>query len=73
MQVKGLMPPGDGISQETPPAEPLGEMWYGITFPVVQKFVISLDNFIEIAMWQKNRRCAIAHSSYETSPIMCFV
>ena len=39
----------------------------------VYKFVISLDNFIEIAMWQKNRRCAIAHSSYETSPIMCFV
>lgn len=50
MQVKGLMPPGDGISQETPPAEPLGEMWYGITFPVVRTFVIPLRDFICFAV-----------------------
>ena len=50
-----------------------GGAGFDVYFSAVQKFVISLDNFIEIAMWQKNRRCAIAHSSYETSPIMCFV
>ena len=26
VQVKGLMPPEDGISRDPPPAEPLGEM-----------------------------------------------
>jgi hypothetical protein len=40
VQVKGLMPSFGGISRETPPAEPLGEMWYGITFSAVQKFVM---------------------------------
>lgn len=50
MQVKELMPPEDGISQETPPAEPLGEMWYGITFSAVQEFVMLLDIFIEFAL-----------------------
>jgi hypothetical protein len=34
------MPSFGGISRETPPAEPLGEMWYGITFSAVQKFVM---------------------------------
>jgi len=28
----------------------LGEMWYGITFSPVQKFVMLGDNFIGIAM-----------------------
>lgn len=52
MQVKELMPPEDGISQETvSPAEPLGgEMWYGITFPVVRTFVIPLRDFICFAV-----------------------
>ena len=36
VQVKGLMP--------------LGEMWYGITFSAVQKFVMLEDNFIGIDM-----------------------
>lgn len=40
MQVKGLMLQESGIARKHPPAEPLGEMWYGITFSAVQKFVM---------------------------------
>ena len=40
MQVKGLMPQESDIARKHPPAEPLGEMWYGITFSAVQKFVM---------------------------------
>lgn len=47
------MPPEDGISRKTPTAEPLGEMWYGITFPAVQKFVMLWVYFIGIAVYQK--------------------
>ena len=50
MQVKGLMPQESDIARKHPPAEPLGEMWYGITFSAVQKCVIPLDNFVRIAM-----------------------
>lgn len=50
VQVKGLMPPKDGLSRKHPPAEPLGEMWYGITFPATQKFVMLWDNFIGISI-----------------------
>ena len=50
MQVKGFMPLRGGISGKHPPAEPLGEMWYGITFSAVQKCVMLGDNFIGIAM-----------------------
>jgi hypothetical protein len=35
VQVKGLMPPGSGIAKKHPPAEPLGEIWYSITFSAV--------------------------------------
>ena len=35
VRVKGFMPLRGGISGEHPPAEPLGEMWYGITFSAV--------------------------------------
>ena len=45
---------------------------YGITFSAVQEFVMLWDDFMGIAVYQKNRRCAIAYSSYGTSPIMCF-
>ncbi len=37
MQVKGLMPPKDGISQKSPPAEPLEEIQYNITFPLTKE------------------------------------
>lgn len=50
VQVKGLMPPKDGLSRKHPPAEPLGEMWYGLTFPATQKFVMLWDNFIGISI-----------------------
>jgi len=50
VQVKGLMPPKTAWARKHPPAEPLGEMWYGITFSPVQKFVMLGDNFIGIAM-----------------------
>ena len=50
MQVKGLMPPKDGLSRKHPPAEPLGEMWYGITFSAVPKYVMLRDSFIGIAI-----------------------
>ena len=53
MQVKGLMPQESGIARKPPPAEPLGEMWYGITFPAVQKFVMLWVYFIGIAVYQK--------------------
>jgi len=46
VQVKGLMPPKTALARKHPPAEPLGEMWYGITFSPVQKFVMLGDNFI---------------------------
>ena len=64
MQVKGLMPPEDGISRETPPAKPLGEMWYGITFSAVQEFVILRDSFIGIVVYQK-----IENVPWRLSPI----
>ena len=50
VQVKGLMPQESDIARKHPPGEPLGEMWYGITFSAVQKFVMLEDNFIGIAM-----------------------
>ena len=51
VQVKGLMPSFGGISRNPPPpAEPLGEVWYGITFTTVQKFIMLWDNFIRISM-----------------------
>ena len=51
MQVKVIMPPKDGIMRKTPTgSEPLGEMWYGITFSTVQKFVMLWDIFIGIAL-----------------------
>ena len=40
VQVKGFMPQGSGKAEKHPPAEPLGEMCYGITFSTVQKFVM---------------------------------
>ena len=53
MQVKGLMPQGSGIAGKHPPAEPLGEMWHGITFSAVQEFVMLWNDFIGIAVYQK--------------------
>ena len=50
MRVKGFMPQGSGIAKKHPPAEPLGEIWYGITFPAVQKYVMLGDIFIGIAL-----------------------
>ena len=50
MQVKGLMPQESDIARKHPPAEPLGEMWYGITFSAVQEFVMLRDSFIGIAI-----------------------
>lgn len=50
MQVKGLMPQGSGIAGKHPPAEPLGEIGYGITFSAVQEFVMLWDIFIGIAL-----------------------
>ena len=50
VQVKGFMPPEAAQADGHPPAKPLGEMWYGITFPVVQEFVMLWDNFTGIAM-----------------------
>ena len=50
MQVKGLIPQESGIARKHPPAEPLGEMWYGITFSAAQESVMLRNNFIGIAM-----------------------
>ena len=50
MQVKGLMPQGSGIAGKHPPAEPLEEMWYGITFSAVSTFVMLWNNFSGIAL-----------------------
>ena len=41
---------GSGMAKKHPPAEPLGEMWFGITFSAVQKFVMLRDKFIVIAL-----------------------
>lgn len=51
MQVKGLMPQESGIAKKHPLAEPLGKMWYGITFSAVPEFVMLWDDFIEIAVY----------------------
>ena len=38
VQVKGVMPLQGGLTRETPtPAEPLGDLWYGITFLKIWK------------------------------------
>ena len=50
VQVKGLMPQESDIARKHPPAEPLGEMWYGITFSAVPKYVMLRDSFIGIAI-----------------------
>ena len=50
VQVKGLMPQESDIARKHPPAEPLGEMWYGITFSAVPEFVMLRDSFIGIAV-----------------------
>lgn len=72
MQVKGFMPLRGGISGKHPPAKPLRETWYGITFPAVREFVMPWGQFYRNCRVSKNRRCTIAHSNYGTSPIMCF-
>ena len=64
MQVKGLMPQESDIARKHPPAEPLGEMWYGITFSAVQEFVMLRDSFIGIAVYQK-----IENVPWRLSPI----
>ena len=49
-RLKGVCHQRMAYAGKHPPAEPLGEMWYGITFSAVQKFVMLGDNFIGIAM-----------------------
>jgi len=61
VQVKGLMPPEDGISRETPTGKAVG---YGITFSAVQEFVMLRDSFIGIAVYQK-----IENVPWRLSPI----
>ena len=72
MQVKGLMPQESDIARKHPPAEPLGEMWYGITFSAVPKYVMLRDSFIGIAIWQKNRECSMTVIVNRSFPILCF-
>ena len=69
MQVKGLMPPEDGINWETPTGKAVGEISYGITFPAVWEFVMLLPisaNFTILQKWE------MPCSSHSSSPIMCF-
>ena len=73
MQVKGFIPPEDRINRKTPTGKAAGEMWYGITFPVVQKFVILWDNFIGIAMEQKNGDAPQPLVAMEHLPLCVFV
>ncbi len=60
MLVKELMPPKDGINRKHPPAGPLGEMWYSITFSAVQKYIMLWDDFNDFDMKQKNRGCSMS-------------
>ena len=54
MQVKGLMPLWTAQAEKHPPAEPLGEIGYGITFSAVSKVFMLLDSIIVFTISQKN-------------------
>lgn len=69
MRVKGLMPPKDGTSRETPTGKAVGRIWYGITFPTIWEFVMLLPisaNFTILQKWE------MTCSNHSSSPIMCF-
>ena len=53
MQVKGFMPQGSGISRECPPAEPLGEMWFGITFSIAKSLLCYKYAFVYSALFSE--------------------
>lgn len=61
MQAKGLMPQESGEARKHPPAEPLGEIGYGITFSVVQEFVMLRDSF---SVLPYNRKSKMLHGNY---------
>lgn len=50
MQVKGFMPPKDGISRKTPTGSAVGRNVVWHNFSVVREFVILLDIFISFAI-----------------------
>jgi len=56
VQVKGLMPPEDGISHKTPTGRAVWEIWHDITYSAIRMFVIPLDRFTGFAIRQKKLR-----------------
>lgn len=51
MQVKGLMPPEDGINRKHPPAKPLGEICYDITFSLTKELLCHRHCFVYSALF----------------------
>ena len=72
MQVKVIMPPKDGIMRKTPTGRAVGRNVVWHNFLCCSKICYALGQFYRNCPVTKNRRCAIAHCSYGTSPIMCF-
>lgn len=73
MQVKGLMPSFGGISRNPPPTgRAVGRSMVWHNFHYCSKIYYALGQFYQDFHVTENRRCTIAHSSYGTSPIMCF-
>ena len=72
MQVKVIMPPKVGIMRKTPTGRAVGRNVIWHNFLCCSGICYALGQIYLNWSVTENRRCAIAHSSYGTSPIMCF-
>ena len=72
MQVKGLMPPEDGISRETPTGKAVGRNVVWHNFLCCSGICYASGQFYRNCRVSKNRECSMAVVANKTFPILCF-
>ena len=73
MQVKGFMPPEDGLSQETPTGRAVGRnlVWHNILY--CSKNYYAMGQFYRDCHVKENRECSMAVIANRTFPILCLI
>jgi hypothetical protein len=72
VQVKGLMPPEDGISRETPTGKAVGRNVVWHNFLCCSGICYASGQFYRNCRVSKNRECSMAVVANKTFPILCF-
>ena len=72
MQVKGLMPPEDGLSRETPTGKAVGRNVVWHNFLCCSGICYASGQFYRNCRVSKNRECSMAVVANKTFPILCF-